>query len=117
MDKLEQMDELIAEIQKDEELQKELVAILQFENPKAVAEADEWLADNGYGFTLRELCEHLEGGVPLSENQLDSMAGGNSSTEFYEQLNNIANKYFQPDPRNWTNFSRKSGKYCVEHKI
>lgn len=78
MTKLEQMDELILKVQKDEKLQKDVAAILQTEDPEDTAKADQWLADNGYEFTLRELVEHLEDGMPLSDEQLEAVAGGKS---------------------------------------
>ena len=34
------------------------------------------MADKGYGFTIKELGEHLEEGIPLTEDQLDAVAGG-----------------------------------------
>lgn len=76
MDKIAQMDELILKVQKDAELQKEIAVVLQAENPEDTSKADQWLADNGYEFTLRELVEHLEGGFPLSDDQLEAVAGG-----------------------------------------
>lgn len=76
MDKIKQMEELILKVQKDAELQKEITAILQTENPEDTTKADQWLADNGYVFTLRELVEHLEDGIPLSDEQLEAVAGG-----------------------------------------
>ena len=76
MDKLEQMEEFITKVKKDEELQKELVSVLESGNPDDTAEADKWLADNGYGFTVKELGEHLQDGVPLTEDQLEAVAGG-----------------------------------------
>ena len=76
MTKIEQMDEFAAKVKQDEELQKELVAVLQSENSNDTAEADKWLADNGYSFTVQELGEHLQDGVPLTEEELDAVAGG-----------------------------------------
>lgn len=76
MTKLEQMEEFITKVKKDEELQKELIAVLESGNPDDTAEADKWLADNGYSFTVKELGEHLEDGVPLAEDQLEAVAGG-----------------------------------------
>lgn len=85
MTKLEQMKELIAKIQTDAALYMELTAILQSENPDDTAKADKWLADNGYGFTVKELNEHLEEGIPLAEDQLDAVAGGAGSP--YDKIN------------------------------
>ena len=85
MDKLEQMEEFITKVKKDEELQKELVSVLESGNPDDTAEADKWLADNGYGFTVKELNEHLEEGIPLAEDQLDAVAGGAGSP--YDKFN------------------------------
>lgn len=78
MTKIEQMDELIKKFQEDVELQKEVAVVLQTEDPEDTAKADQWLADNDYEFTLRELVEHLEDGVPLSDEQLEAVAGGKS---------------------------------------
>ena len=79
MTKLEQMNELILKVQKDEALQKEIAAIMQNETAEDTAAADKWLADNGYEFTLMELVEHLEDGVPLSDEQLEAVAGGSKA--------------------------------------
>ena len=81
MTKIEQMDELIKKFQEDKELQKEIAVVLQAEDPEDTTKADQWLADNGYEFTLRELVEHLEDGLPLSDEQLEAVAGGKGSYE------------------------------------
>ena len=73
MTKLEQMDELIQKAQENEALQKKFAEILLAEE---TAEADKWLASLGYQFSLEELQEHMEDGIPLSEDQLDAVAGG-----------------------------------------
>ena len=86
MNKLEQMDELIMKVQKDEALQKEVAAILQTENLEDTAKADQWLADNGYEFTLKELIEHMEDGIPLSDEQLEAVAGGKDSLGSFGQI-------------------------------
>ena len=76
MTQIEQIDELIKRVQEDTELQKEIAVVLQAEDPEDTTKADQWLADNGYEFTLRELVEHLEDGLPLSDDQLEAVAGG-----------------------------------------
>lgn len=78
MHKMEQMDELILKVQKNAELKKEIIAVLQTVNPEDTTNADKWLADNGYEFTLKELIEHMEDGIPLSDERLESVAGGRS---------------------------------------
>lgn len=86
MTKIEQMDELIKKFQEDKELQTEIAAILQAEDSEDTAKADQWLTDNGYKFTLKELVEHLEDGIPLSDNQLEAVAGGKDSLKSFGQI-------------------------------
>lgn len=86
MTKLEKMDELIKKVQEDAELQKEIAAILQTEDPEDTAKADQWLAANGYQFSIRELAEHLEDGIPLSDDQLEAVAGGKGEKEKKESV-------------------------------
>ena len=76
MTKLEQMDELIQKAQENEALQKKFAEILLAEEPEETAEADKWLASLGYQFSLEELQEHMEDGIPLTEDQLEAVAGG-----------------------------------------
>ena len=81
MTKLEQMNELVKKVQADETLQKEIAAILQSTTAEDTVKADQWLTDNGYEFTLKELLEYLEEGIPLSEDQLEAVAGGKATAK------------------------------------
>ena len=40
----------------------------------------------GYQFNLEELQEHMEDGIPLAEDQLDTVAGGIDGIERYNQF-------------------------------
>lgn len=76
MTKVEQMDEIIQSIKNDVEMQNELSAIMEHATEDVTAEVDKWLAEQGYEFTLKELREHLEDGVPIGDDQLNAIAGG-----------------------------------------
>lgn len=76
MTKFEQMKELIKKFQEDQEFQKEVAALLQSEKPEDTTMADQWLADNGYKFTLMELIDHLEDESDLTAEELEAVAGG-----------------------------------------
>lgn len=82
----------VKKVQNDSELQKEIAGVLQAEDPEDTAKADQWLVDNGYEFTLRELVAHLEDGIPLSDEQLEAVAGGKSKE--VEQTVSVAESLF-----------------------
>lgn len=79
MTKVEQMEELIKKYQEDQELQKEIAAVMQAEDPEDTTKADKWLADHGYEFTLMELVDHLEDASDLTVEELEAVAGGRST--------------------------------------
>lgn len=91
MTKIEQMEEFMQKAQENEALQKKFAEILQAEE---LEETEKWLAGLGYQFNLKELQEHMADGIPLSEDQLDAVAGGGTmnaaqiSNQMVKQGNN-----------------------------
>lgn len=44
------------------------------------------MTNKGYNFTLKELVDHLEDGIPLSDERLEAVAGGKSTNESVSAL-------------------------------
>lgn len=80
MDKITQIKEIVEKIQKNPDIQAMVIELMQSEDPEMTAKADQWLADQGYQCSFDDLCEYISSEVPLTDEQLDEVAGGASSS-------------------------------------